>query len=171
MPTFPKDVKILNLGALNCQGLKEKVDQSTFTDLLHEFDLFGVSETWLTDGNEKEIFVSGYKFYSVNRKTTKGASRGGVGMFLKKGLKKHVKLRRDLSNENFLWCRIAKEYLGYQDGLYVCVVYIPPKYSSRELGGKYDHFKHLGTQPPKLEAKILFSWVISMQERKRWKTP
>ena len=151
MPTFLKDGKILNLGALNCQGLKDKVDQSTFTDLLSNFDLFGVSETWLRDGNEDEkeqeneheIFVSGYNFYPVNRKTKKGAARGGVGIFVKKELKKHVKLRPDLSNENFLWCRIAKEYLGYQDDLYICIVYIPPECSTREIRGKYDHFKHL----------------------------
>ena len=79
----------------------------------------------------------------MNRKVYQGGARGGVGVFLKKELKKYVKIRYDLSNENFLWCKILKEYLGYPEDLYLCVVYIPPECSTREKREKKDHFKIL----------------------------
>ena len=41
--------KRLVLGALNCQGIKEKVDQTIFSDVSNQMDIFGVCETWLKD--------------------------------------------------------------------------------------------------------------------------
>ena len=132
--------KKLLLGALNCQGLEDKIDQTMFMDLLRGIDILGVSETWLKDSNASEISIPGYKFCYKNRKL---AARGGVGLFMKKDLymKKYVTIRDDLSDENFLWCKVKKEYLGYQEDLYICMVYIPPEYSSRELRQKNDYFR------------------------------
>ena len=145
--------KRLVLGALNCQGLKEKVDQQVFSDLADQMDILGVSETWLKDDQMGEDSLPGYKFYPINRKTTKGAARGGVGIFLKREIKKYVKIRYDLSNENFMWCKIKKEYLGYREDLYVCMVYIPPECSSREIRDKKDHFKILEETTAKIDSE------------------
>ena len=45
-----------------------------------------------------------------------------------------------MSTENFLWCKITKEYLGYNEDLYLCFVYIPPECSTREKKINTDHF-------------------------------
>ena len=152
MFTFQKGNKI-TLGALNCQGLKDKVDQPIFTDLINKMDIMGVCETWLNTETAKDIFLPGYNFYPFNRKKTEGAVRGGIGIFLKKELKKYVKIRSDLSCENFMWCKVKKEYLGYHDDLYICVVYIPPEYSTREIREKKDHFKTLKETTSKIDSK------------------
>ena len=152
MITFQKGNKI-TLGALNCQGLKDKVDQPIFTDLINKMDIMGVCETWLNTDTAKDIFLRGYNFYPFNRKKTEGAVRGGIGIFLKKELKKYVKIRSDLSCENFMWCKVKKEYLGYHDDLYICVVYIPPEYSTREIREKNDHFKTLKETTSKIDSK------------------
>ena len=142
----------ITLGALNCQGLADKVDLPEFADLLDKMDICGVSETWLNTQKADEISVPGFNFYPFNRKTFKGAIRGGVGIFIKKELKKYVKIRLDLSNENFLWCKIKKEYIGYREDLYICMVYIPPECSTREIREKMDHFKILENTTSKIDS-------------------
>ena len=79
-------------------------------------DIFGVSETWLK--NTDVISLPGFKFYPINRKVAKGAARGGIGIFIRNEIKKHVKIRQELSDENFLWCKIEKDFLGYNDDMY-----------------------------------------------------
>ena len=92
----------LKIGALNCHGLGDKVDQVNFLRLVENSDIFGLSETWLKENGEGDISITGYRFYHEPRKTNEGPVRGGVGVFIRNDLKKHVKIRRDISNENFL---------------------------------------------------------------------
>ena len=73
--------KSITLGALNCQGLADKVDLPEFADLLGKMDICGVSETWLNAQKADEISMPGFNFYPFNRKTVKGAIRGGGGNF------------------------------------------------------------------------------------------
>ena len=132
----------LQIGALNCYGLKDKIDYPEFLNLVSKNDIFGVSETWLGD-NDEEVVLPGYKFYPMNRKKERGVQRGSIGLFIKNNIKKIVKVRYDLSNENFLWCKLCKNYFGYTDDVFICVVYIPPEYSTRERRLGMDHFKCL----------------------------
>ena len=121
--------------------VKEKIAFPELGELISKNDIFGVSETWL---NEKDkINLPGYNFYPMSRKKEKGASRGGVGVFIKNEIKKHIKIRYDLSCENFLWCKLSKNYSGYHDDLYIGIVYIPPENSTRERKLNIDHFKCL----------------------------
>ena len=142
----------LRIGALNCQGLRDKVDYSNFLQLIKEADIFGLSETWLRDKDDS-ISLPGYSFNHMPRKINKGPARGGVGIFIRNEVKKHVKIKRDISNENFLWCRISKEYLGYHDDLYLCFVYIPPKCSTREKRININHFRKLQETLSKIEGE------------------
>ena len=120
----------LKIGTLNCQGIKRKIDDPEFIKTISTEDIFGVSETWLNE-NDK-IDIPGFKFYPLNRKKEKGATREGLGFFIKEDLKKFIKIRYDLSNENILWCKLDKNHFEYDDDLYIGTVYIPPENSSRE---------------------------------------
>lgn len=113
-------------------------------------DVFGVSETWLK--NTDSISLPGYKFYPINRKVSKGAARGGVGIFIRNEIRKHVKICKELSNENFLWCKIKHDYLGYDEDVFLCIVYIPPECSSREKRINIDHFKTLKNTTAKIKS-------------------
>ena len=137
----PKKSKVLKIGSLNCHGMRDKVDYPEFLKLVSTTDIFGVCETWLKENDD--IHLPGYKFYPQNRKKEAGPSKGGIGFFINNNIKKHVKIRYDLSSENFLICRILKKILGFNDDTYVAIVYIPPELSSREKRLKKDHFKHL----------------------------
>ena len=86
-------------------------------------------------------------YYPLNRKKDnikqKGGPRGGIGIFIKNDLKEHVKIRYDLSCENFIWCKMSKKYFGFHDDLYIGVVYFPPESSTREKKINKDHFSQL----------------------------
>ena len=131
----------IKIGALNCQGLIEKIDSPRVYRIIEQTDIFGVSETWLT--KENKLTLPGYSFYPYNRTPTKGASRGGVGVFVRDEIKTCVKIRYDMSCENLIWCRVLSEYTGYGDDLYLGFVYFPPDYSTREKKSNEDHFKNL----------------------------
>ena len=32
-----------------------------------------------------------------------------------------------MSNENFLWCKLDKQFLNFEEDLYECSIYIPPE--------------------------------------------
>ena len=84
--------------------MKDKIDYPEFLDLVSGTDIFGVSETWLKD--KDEIDIPNFEFYPLNRKINKGPTRGGIGVFIRSEIKKYVKIRYDLSDETFLWCKI-----------------------------------------------------------------
>ena len=120
---------VLKIGALNCQGLKEKLDDPELLDLLSSCDIFGVSETWFGDKDSKDVDISNYKFYPYNRKKIKGTIlRGGVGLFIKANLKQHIKI---------LYCMIfpAKTFYGVNltrcildtRMMYILVLFIYPQ--------------------------------------------
>ena len=139
---MPKnDVHHLKIGALNCHGLHDKIDCPEVQSLISSCDIFGVSETWFGENDKAD--VDGFQFYPLNRKKCKGPTKGGIGLFYKNNLKEHIKLQDDISCENFMWCKLSKNYFRFQEDLYVCVVYIPPESSTREKKLNMDHFSHL----------------------------
>ncbi len=146
---------LLKVGALNCQGLKDKVDYPEFLKLVEKNDIFGVTETWLGDGDVDQITLPGYKFYPMNRNKERGIQRGSIGLFIKHNIKKYVKIRHDLSNENFLWCKLCKHYFGYTEDVFICIVYIPPEYSTRERRLRLDHFKVLKDTTAKIDSSSI----------------
>ena len=135
---------VIKIGALNCQNLKEKIDYPEIHDLISSFGIFGVTETWYGENYDLTgSDIPGYKFYPLNRKGKGRNQRGGIGIFVKNELKEHTKIRYDLSHENFLWCKISKNFLGLNDDLYIGIIYFPPTNSTREKKLNLDHFHHL----------------------------
>ena len=67
--------KVLQIGAFNCQGMREKVDYPDFLKLVAETDIFGVCETWLNEENDGDIQLPDYTFYPLNRKKEKNSRR------------------------------------------------------------------------------------------------
>ena len=135
-------LKRLKIGSFNCQGIKTKIEDPVFRDEIKKFDMFAVNETWITKEN-KNIFIENYKFFPASRNKEMGKIRGGIGWFVYEKLRKWIKIMYDISNETFLWCKLDKTFFNFDDDLFVCSVYIPPEYSSREKRLKKDHFKLL----------------------------
>ena len=135
--------KHLNIGSLNCQGLKGKYELPEFTGEVSEHDLFGVSEIWLENSDVQNINIPGYKFYPFCRKKEKGPTKGGVGVFVKEEKRRGIKILYDISNEYCLWCKLDRSYYNFDEDVYIGFTYIPPMESSREKRNNLDHFKML----------------------------
>ena len=73
----------LKIGALNCHGLRDKIDYPEVHDLISSCDIFGVTETWF--GKDDDPYIKNFEFYPLNRKGSKGPRRGGIGLFIKGG--------------------------------------------------------------------------------------
>ena len=118
--------------------------------MISSHDIFGVSETWLQDGDISSDAVDGFTFHPFHREikeksaSSKGGSlRGGVGVFIKNELQDHIKIRKDISCENFIWCKLKKSHFGYRDDVYLGFIYFTPETSKREKKLDLDHFKRL----------------------------
>ena len=77
------NIEPLKIGAVNCHGIKDKVDYTDFLKLVQKNDIFGVTETWLSNKIPDTINIPGYKFYPFNWKKESGIQRGGIGVFIK----------------------------------------------------------------------------------------
>ena len=132
----------IKIGALNCQGIKEKFETPEFLEIVQSCLVFGVCETWLKKG-ENTIKVEDYNFYPYSRKTEKGSNRGGVGLFIKNEFKKWIKVLYDISNEYCIWCKLKKDFFKFKEDMYIAMIYIPPQDSSREKRIQTDHFKNI----------------------------
>ena len=90
LPKQSNKMNNIQIGALNCQGLKEKIDSPEILDLVEKTDIFGVSETWLKTGDD--IKLPGFTFYPYNRKhIEKGSPRGGCWYFCSRRNKEKYK--------------------------------------------------------------------------------
>ena len=86
---FPSS-NCIKLGALNCQGLRDKIDLVEIQNLISSCDIFGVTETWSDDHDD--CYLDGFKYHLLNRGKEKGGRRGGIGLFVRNEWKEHVKI-------------------------------------------------------------------------------
>ena len=94
-----------------------------FEDEVKQY-MFAVNETWLSNEN-KNIHIEGYKFFPLCRGKEMGKNRGGIGWFIREDLRKWIKIMFEMSNENFLWCKLDKHFLILKK-TYMYVQYIYP---------------------------------------------
>ena len=146
-----KVISHFRIGAFNCQGLNDKIEDLSFIKDVSKYDIFGVCETWLDKDNDS-LKIPDYKFYPLSRKKENLQSRGGVGWFVKESLRKYIKILYEMSNENMFFCKLDKNYFNFSDDVYVGIIYFPPENSSREKRIKIDHFKNLLEKLSKIES-------------------
>lgn len=121
--TVKSDSSGFKLGHLNVRSLYPKIDQLDHVIHKGEYDIFAISETWLTDSHhDSELKVNGYNIF---RKDRLGSRGGGVCLYIKDDLE--FKLRDDLTFQNVeaLWGEIT---VGKLTTL-VCVIYRSPSQS------------------------------------------
>ena len=83
----PYKAKIL-LGHVNARSLPNSIDEIRFILSRTSFDIFGVSETWLSPGTPKDrVNIDGYKIFR-NDRTHKRC--GGVALYVKNNYKTRV---------------------------------------------------------------------------------
>lgn len=116
----------LKVGLLNCQSVRNKIDQIHDLIIEKDLDILTLTETWLTPHEKDDFFVNslelvGYEYWGVPRKGSCGYG-GGIGFVFKTSLKTLLKSSQDLKTlENG-----TIRFIFGSKCLDITVVYRPP---------------------------------------------
>ena len=154
----------LNIGHLNINGLRSKIDFLRIFLRKHKFDILCLNETKIDSTvSDTEVSVPGYKIFRQDR----NCHGGGVLIFAAENLttKKlpHVSKK---SNET-LWLEIKRKK---SKSIYVCAVYRPPvKGQNLDVVERYKSFLMSGIDklPKDSEVFILGDFNCNMLQKNR----
>ena len=129
----------------NVYGLKRKLGDIDFIELVNQNDITLFCETWLNENDCFNLDIPGYHaehiFGKKSKHTKRGRFSGGISVYYKNELKNHIKLL-ETSCHGFIWLKIKKELLCFQEDVILGHVYFPGPNSkvSRQQGEEVDHF-------------------------------
>ena len=100
----------------------------------YDLQILGIAETHLK--NDSDISVEGYTWYGFNRKNIHVRAKsgsGGVGLLIRNDLYSQFDITVvDNDFEGIFWLKFEDKN-SLRNTFYVCVVYLPPEYSTRAV--------------------------------------
>nr|CAI5832097.1 unnamed protein product [Callosobruchus analis] len=94
---------VLKVAHINARSILAGFNEFSTTIRLHDFDVVGVTETWLTsDISNDQIKIQNYDCYRCDR-STRG---GGVALFVKSCYQCSVIMSGQLPNLEYIWIKI-----------------------------------------------------------------
>ena len=123
----PQHFQILSF---NVEGIKTKLDDPSFLELIQKYDIIILTETYDT----LKINIEDFWDYSQVRPKHKNAIRhsGSIAVLAKNHIRFGLKLVED--TERLLWFRLLKFQFEYD--IFLCGTYIPPNYYKNGLFSK-----------------------------------
>ncbi|KAL9982422.1 hypothetical protein ACROYT_G004461 [Oculina patagonica] len=127
--------RCLKFASFNVEGLRNKMEDPSFTSEISKYDFVTLVETWLP--TDEQVNFDGYISFSLYRKKNPRAKRasGGITLLIKEHLYQGVKIYK-CEDDKFLWWKLDRSFFGLSDDIFVCSVYLPPYTSSTQLLGK-----------------------------------
>ena len=124
----------LRMGAININSNRSacydsKVQHADFTDLTHDLDVIGITETH--SSMESDVQKQGYKHFAGVRKkaTLPRAHSGGIAVLVRNSLAPYTSMC-EWSTPCCLTIRVNGPALDLSQDLYIVTVYVPPENSS-----------------------------------------
>ncbi|MEW8548327.1 MAG: hypothetical protein AB2693_32895 [Candidatus Thiodiazotropha sp.] len=129
----------LPIGLLNVCGLRRRSMFPEFTELIHNYDMFMVTETKLdlTD----IIAIDGYTFHSKPRQQAYIRKSGGIGIFVKNDLNRFLELL-DTESDYIFWIKLDKKYTKLDQHLIFGIIYVPPSQSRFLNDDEFENFQN-----------------------------
>ena len=115
----------IRIGSWNVNGLRNKLNDPDFIDMLKEFDICFLQETWMNTDIQIDSFCS-FNLYAT-RIHSKGRCSGGMVALVKQNIRKKVKFVG--KKEYGIWLKVNKDIINDEKHLYIGGVYIPPSNS------------------------------------------
>ena len=120
----PNSVFPLTFLNYNVCGLLSKLDNGQFVNFISKYDFVSLTETFVTNEFESNLFKDHCVFSSKARKIShQGRNSGGVVVVVKKCYSAHVE-RVDVTTENTVVLKISKELLGTAKDVMFISMYI-----------------------------------------------
>ena len=138
--------KEINILFWNVNGLGRKVSDIDFINTIKDYDLIFFSETWLHKNVNLNLDISGYESYHLfgnkSRHTRKGRYSGGISIYYKQAIKNYIHIIEKHQN-GIIWLELSKILFDFDDNIYLCCTYIPPKNSTIVDINDFDFFEEL----------------------------
>jgi hypothetical protein len=131
--------KYLRLGLWNVNGLKAKLQDSMFVNMLNSYDICVLTETWLTTN----VLIDGFYTYCLNaKKISKKSGRhsGGIVILINQKIRKQVKIV-EKDTKYGLWLKIDKDTLNLDKHLFIGGIYLPPSDSKYALQEPFEEME------------------------------
>jgi hypothetical protein len=97
-----------------------------FLKEIEKYDLVFLAETHV--GYNTDIHTIGpFHYHGICRSISKKNNRhfGGLAILRKNEIKPYVRILKNTSPE-FQWVKLERDFFGFSDDLYICLVYYPP---------------------------------------------
>lgn len=134
----------LKVASLNIQGsLNTKCKNDDFIDIVKNYDLLCIQESWLIKGQSSDI--KNYEYFRSDRYKGKTSKRGhgGVVIYFKKELK-HGLTKLKSKNPDNIWVKLNKNFFNFDKDIFLLCSYIPPHDSKIHKG--YDVYNNLNIE-------------------------
>ena len=119
-------------------GLKRKLNDLDFIELVKKYDILLFSETWLSGADNSNFDIQGYTcdhiFGNKSVGTKKGRYSGGLSIYYKNCFKDKIKIV-EKNQCGILWVKIQSDLFRFEEDVYICNLYIPPS-SSKVLNNQ-----------------------------------
>lgn len=124
----------LDICFLNVGGLKSKTYDKTKDDIflktISAHDIILLAETHM--GYNDSVYINGYHYFQICRPVSRNNRHyGGIAILTKSYIKNGVKIL-PITNTNYHWIQLRKEFFSLHKDIFICTVYYPPS-SSRYL--------------------------------------
>lgn len=123
MNKYNVDICFLNVGGLKSKN-NNKVNDPCFLKQIGKHDIILLAETHV--GYDTSINIPGYLYFPICRAQSKnGWYFGGLAVIYKAELKPGIKIL-PITNTNFHWFKLDKDFINFERDIYTCLMYNPP---------------------------------------------
>ena len=133
--------KYLKFLTYNVEGLKSKLFDPSFLNMIMKYDIIILLETWFSE--KQNLNIDEFWNYSQVRPKHQKAIRhsGGITILIKKCFRPGIKLVKD--EESFIWFKLLKSFFNLDNDLFTCATYIPPQNTTLRINEKTDYWENL----------------------------
>ena len=109
--------------------MKRKLGDVDFLQLVNRYDIILFSETWLSDSDNSNLEIQGYKCEHIHGNKSagvrKGRYSGGISIYYKNCFSGQIKIIEKIQC-GIMWIKLQSDLFNFDEDVYICNVYIPP---------------------------------------------
>ena len=117
-----------------------------FVDCVRSYDIVFLCETWTSRRNTINLDIEGYDSAHIFGQKTpgvnKGRQSGGISVYFRKTLKQFITVIEQ-NKFGIIWLKIDKTLFKFNEDIYICHIYIPPKSSKVLVDKDFDFFEEI----------------------------
>lgn len=108
-------------------GLQRHSSDNDFKKYVSNYDFLCLTETWLN--NERNVEIDNFAHVKIpgkKGKRTRGRLSGGVSFYYKSEYEGYFDILES-NNNGMFWIKFKKDCFGFNEDLYLCIIYILPQ--------------------------------------------